>query len=134
MGDSIRAASHYVSIVAMPLAFALVATARPALTLLVGGAYQSGVIPLAVLALGSISSIVALLVGLLAYLLAMRALKAMSNADIDLLRRTLGPRSSRICDLLSRIVVRSNEALVLFDSNDDRNGMVWGRFSRPFGL
>jgi len=58
--DSIRTASRYVSLVAMPLAFALLATARPALTLLVGGAYQSGVIPLAVLALGSIASIIAL--------------------------------------------------------------------------
>jgi O-antigen/teichoic acid export membrane protein len=57
---SIRTASRYVSIVAMPLAFALLATARPALTLLVGGAYQGGVIPLAVLALGSIASIVAM--------------------------------------------------------------------------
>jgi len=46
-----------------------------------------------------------LAVGLLAYLLAMRALKAMSTADIDLLRRTLGPRSSRMCDILSRLVV-----------------------------
>ena len=210
LGDSVRAASRYVSIVAMPLAFALLAAARPALTLLVGGAYQGGVIPLAVLAVGSIASIVGLalgpvlvvlnettlaalasilpiplsvavalisipllgilgasiaravsmllgllltwyfvrrkitvrldfqailkslvasggmalvmealqllyysrfllpvylLVGLLAYLLAMRALKAMSTADIDLLRRTLGPRSSRMCDLLSRLVV-----------------------------
>jgi O-antigen/teichoic acid export membrane protein len=46
-----------------------------------------------------------LLVGLLAYLLAMRALKAMSTADFDLLRSTLGQRSSRMCDLLSRLVV-----------------------------
>jgi O-antigen/teichoic acid export membrane protein len=194
----------------MPLAFALLATARPALTLLVGGAYQSGVIPLDVLALGSIASIVTLLlgsvlvvlnetvldamvsilpipmsvcvalisipvlgilgasiaralsmflsllltwyfvrrkiavkldfqailksvlasggmalvmeafqlvyysrfllpayllVGLLVYLLGMRALKAVGTADIDLLRRTLGPRFSGACDLLSRVVV-----------------------------
>ena len=209
--DSIRTASRYVSIVAMPLAFALLATARPALTLLVGLSYQGGVIPLAVLALGSIASIIALslgpvlivlnetplaalasilpiplsvafafisipvlgilgasiaralsmllslvltwyflrrkitvkldtqailksvmasggmalvmevlqlfyysrfllpaylAVGLLIYLLAMRTLKAIGTADIDLLRRTLGPRSSRICDLLSRLVIR----------------------------
>ena len=208
--DSIRTASRYVSIVAMPLAFALLATARPTLTLLVGQAYQNGVIPLAVLALGSIASIIALslvpvlivlnettlaalasilpiplsvafafisipvlgivgasiaralsmllslvltwyfvrrkitvkldsqailkslvasgamamvmealqlfyysrfllpvylLIGALAYLLAMRALKAMSTADIDLLQRTLGPRSSRMCDFLSRLVL-----------------------------
>jgi O-antigen/teichoic acid export membrane protein len=44
-------------------------------------------------------------VGLLAYLLAMRALKAMNTSDIDLLRRTLGPRFSKVCDLLSRLVV-----------------------------
>jgi O-antigen/teichoic acid export membrane protein len=208
--DSIRTASRYVSIVAMPLAFALLATARPALTLFVGGAYQGGVIPLAVLALGSIASIVGLsfgsvlivlnetvlaaltaiipiplgvavefisipmlgilgasiaralsmlfslvltwyfvrhkisfkldsqailksvlasggmalameafqlvyysrfllpayvLVGLLVYILGMRALKAVGSADIDLLRHTLGPRFSAVCDLLSRIVV-----------------------------
>jgi hypothetical protein len=46
-----------------------------------------------------------LAVGFLAYLLGMRALKAMSTADIDLLRRILGPRLGRICDLLSRLVV-----------------------------
>jgi O-antigen/teichoic acid export membrane protein len=208
--DSIRTASRYASIVAMPLAFALLATARPALTLLVGGAYQGGTIPLAVLALGSIAGIVALalspvlivlnettlaalssivpiplgvafafilipvlgilgasiarafsmllslllvwyfvrrkiavkldsrailksivasggmalvmealqllhysrfllpvylLVGLLAYLLALRALKALTPADIDLIRRIFGPPSSRICNLLSRLVI-----------------------------
>ena len=208
--DSIRTASRYVSIVAMPLAFALIATARPALTLLVGGAYQGGVIPLAILALGSIASIVALslgpvlivlnettlaalasilpipfsvavalisipvlgivgasiaralsmllslvvtwffvgrkitikfdsqailkslvassalalaaeamqllyyskfllpvylLVAFLTYPLAMRALKAISTDDIDLLRRILGPRSGRICELLTWLVV-----------------------------
>jgi O-antigen/teichoic acid export membrane protein len=208
--DSIRTASRYASIVAMPLAFALLATARPALTLLVGGAYRGGVIPLAVLALGSIASIVALslgpvlivlnettlaalasilpiplsvgfalisipvlgilgasiaralsmllsllltwyflrrtivvkldlravlksmvasggmalvmealqlfyysrfllpvylLVGFLAYLLGMRALKAMTPADIDLIRRMLGPRFGRMCDFLSRLVL-----------------------------
>ena len=46
-----------------------------------------------------------LLVGLLAYLLALRTLKVMSKADIDLLRRILGPRFSRICDLLSWLVI-----------------------------
>jgi O-antigen/teichoic acid export membrane protein len=46
-----------------------------------------------------------LLVGFLAYILAMRALKAISSDDIDLLRRTLGSRFSRVCDLLSRLVV-----------------------------
>jgi O-antigen/teichoic acid export membrane protein len=210
--DSIRSASRYVAIVAMPLAFALIATARPALTLLVGVAYQGGVIPLAVLALGSVANIVGmslgpilvvlnetvlaaltsmlsiplgvaialvlvpvlgilgasiaralsmllsllltlyfvrreiafkfdskailksilasggmalvmealqllyysrfllpvyLLVGLLAYLLGMRALKAVSAADIDILRRTLGPRLGGMCGLLSRLAVPS---------------------------
>jgi O-antigen/teichoic acid export membrane protein len=194
----------------MPFAFALLATARPALTLLVGVSYQSGVVPLAVLALGSIASIVGmslspvlivlnetmlaaltsilpiplsvavefisipvlgilgasiaralsmllsflltwsflrrkitvkldskaivksvvagggmalvmealqlfyysrfllpayLAVGLLAYLLGMRALKAISTADINLLRGILGPRSGRMCDLLSWLVI-----------------------------
>jgi len=208
--NSIRTASRYVSIVGMPLAFALIAAARPALTLLVGGAYQGGVIPLAVLALGSIATIVAmslypvlivlnetklaalagvlpiplsvlvefisipvlgilgastaralsmllslvvtwyfvrrkitikfdsqvvlkslvaggamalvmealqlfyysrfllpvyLAVGFLAYLLGMRALKAITMADIDLFRRILGPRFGRTCDLLTWLVV-----------------------------
>jgi O-antigen/teichoic acid export membrane protein len=194
----------------MPLAFALLAASRPALTLLVGLPYQSGDIPLAVLALGSIASILALslgpalivlnettlaaltsilpiplsvavafisipvlgilgasiaralsmlislvliwyfvrrkivvkldsrailksvvasvgmalvmealqlmyysrfllpvylLVGLLAFLLALRALKVVSLADIDLIRRIFGPRFSRVCDLLSRLVL-----------------------------
>ena len=208
--DSARTASRYVSIVAMPLAFALLATARPILTLLVCVSYQSGAIPLAVLALGSIAAIVTLAlgpvlivlnettlaaltlilaipvsvavafisipvlgilgasiaralsmllsflltwyfvrrkitikldfqtilksvvagggmalvmealqlfyysrfllpaylaVGIFAYLLGMRALKAMSTRDIDLLRQILGPRSDRMCDLLSRLVI-----------------------------
>jgi O-antigen/teichoic acid export membrane protein len=46
-----------------------------------------------------------LLVGLIVYLLMLRALKAMSAADIDFLRRMLGPRFSRICNLLSRLLV-----------------------------
>jgi len=46
-----------------------------------------------------------LLAGLLAYLVALRALKAVTPADIDLLRRILGPRFSKICDLLSRLVI-----------------------------
>jgi hypothetical protein len=47
-----------------------------------------------------------LMVGVLVNLLAMRALRAMNTADIELLRQTLGPRFNRICDLLSRLVVR----------------------------
>jgi hypothetical protein len=46
-----------------------------------------------------------LAVGFLAYLLGMRELKAMGTADIDLLRRMLGPRFGRMCGLLSRLVV-----------------------------
>jgi len=46
-----------------------------------------------------------LAVGFLAYLLGMRALKAMGTADIDLLRRMLGPHFGRICDFLSRLVL-----------------------------
>jgi len=208
--DSVRVASRYAAIVAMPLAFALLATGQPALTLLVGVAYQSGVIPFDVLVVGSIASIVALsissvlivlnetvlaavvaivpiilgvgvalisipvlgilgasvaraismflslllswhfvgrkitikldfqailksvlasgcmalvmgafelvyysrfllpaylLVGLIVYLLGMRVLKAVGTADIDLLRRTLGPSFGGVCDLLSRVVV-----------------------------
>jgi O-antigen/teichoic acid export membrane protein len=46
-----------------------------------------------------------LAVGLLAYIIALRALKAMGTADIDLLRRMLGPRFGRMCDFLSRLVL-----------------------------
>ena len=210
--SSVDRASRYVSIVGVPIAFSLMATARPVLTLLVGGAYGGGTLPLAVLALASTASIIALslspilivlnetllaalasilpipigvavalisiptlgilgasiarglsmLLGLLmtwyfvrrkipvkldyeaimksivasvamalimealqllyysrfllplyllagvpVYLLAMRALKGMNTADIELLRQTLGPRfGGRICDFLSRLVVR----------------------------
>jgi hypothetical protein len=48
-----------------------------------------------------------LVVGAVVYLLAMRALRAVNTADIELLQQTLGPRfGGRICDLLSRLVVR----------------------------
>jgi O-antigen/teichoic acid export membrane protein len=210
--SSVERASRYVSIVAMPIGFALFATARSTLTLLVGLSYEGGAIPLAVLALASTASIIALslspilivlnetllaalasilpiplgvgvalisiptlgivgaaiarglsmvlgllltwyfvrrkipvkldyqaiiksvvasgtmalimeaiqllyysrfllplylVVGVLVYLLAMRALRAVNTADIELLRQTLGPRfGGRICDLLSRLVVR----------------------------
>ena len=209
--DSVYSASRYVSIVAMPIAFALLAVARPTITLLVGVGYANGVLPLAVLSLASVSTIIGmalgpilivlnetllaaltsllpiplsvglalisipvlgilgasvaralsmlvsllltwyfvrrkiavkldnqtimksitasvvmalvmeaiqllyysrfllpiyLFVGLLAYLLGMRALKAMSNADIDLLRRMLGSRFSGMCDLLSRLIIQ----------------------------
>jgi O-antigen/teichoic acid export membrane protein len=58
--DSVGAASRYVAIVTMPIGFALLAAARPALTLLVGVGYAGGVIPLAVLALASICTIIAM--------------------------------------------------------------------------
>jgi O-antigen/teichoic acid export membrane protein len=208
---SVERASRYVSIVAIPMAFALLSTARPALTLLVGRPYEGGALPLAILAFASTASIIALslgpvlivlnetllaaltsilplplsvgialisiptlgivgaaiarglsmilsllltwyfvrrkisakldyhavikslvasgamalimealqllyysrfllpiylAVGLLVYLLAMRALRGMNAADIELLRQTLGPRLGRICALLSRLVVR----------------------------
>ena len=44
-------ASRYVSLVIVPLAFGLVATAKPALTLFVGQAYVDGTIPLMILTL-----------------------------------------------------------------------------------
>jgi len=44
-----QAASRYVSLVTVPLAFGLLATAKPALTLFVGEAYLGGVVPLMVL-------------------------------------------------------------------------------------
>jgi len=77
--ESIRTASRYVSIVAMPLAFALMATARPALTLLVGKSYQGGIIPLAVLALGSTASIVGLSLSPVLIVLNETALAALSS-------------------------------------------------------
>jgi O-antigen/teichoic acid export membrane protein len=61
--DSVRTASRYVSLVAIPMAFALLALARPALTLLVGRPYEGGALPLAVMALASTASIIALSLG-----------------------------------------------------------------------
>lgn len=209
--DSVNIASRYVSIVAVPMAFALAAVSRPALTLLVGVEYAGGAIPLTILALASVSTIIAtaltpiliilnetllaaltsllplplsvgvaliaipvlgivgasvaralsmilslllawyfvrgkilikldyqaimkstlaggvmalameaaqllyysrfllplyLSVGLLVYLLVMRALRAVNAADVDLIRRMLGSRFSRICDLLSWFVLQ----------------------------
>jgi O-antigen/teichoic acid export membrane protein len=209
--DSVGVASRYVAIVAMPIGFALLGAAGPALTLLVGVQYAGGVVPLAVLALASVCTIIAtvltpvlivlnetllaalasllpiplsvvvalvsvpvlgivgasiaralsmilgllltwyfvrgkiavkldsqiivksivasvsmalameaiqllhynrfllplyLAVGFFIYLLAMRTLRAVNAADLYLIRRMLGPRFGRICDLLSRLVVR----------------------------
>ena len=59
LSDMIGHASRYISILAMPLAFGLLAIARPALSLLVGTSYEGGAIPLAVLALGSTATIIA---------------------------------------------------------------------------
>jgi O-antigen/teichoic acid export membrane protein len=47
-----------------------------------------------------------LAVGLFIYLLAMRTLRAVNADDLYLIRQMLGPRFSRICDLLSWLVVR----------------------------
>jgi O-antigen/teichoic acid export membrane protein len=58
--NAVRGASRYVSFAAMPLAFALLAGARPALTLFVGNRYAAGALPLAVLALGSTAAIISL--------------------------------------------------------------------------
>jgi O-antigen/teichoic acid export membrane protein len=44
-------ASRYVSLVTVPLAFGLLATAKPALTLFVGEAYVGGVVPVMILSL-----------------------------------------------------------------------------------
>jgi O-antigen/teichoic acid export membrane protein len=46
-----RLASRYVSLTMVPLAFGLLATARPALTLFVGKAYADGTLPLMILSL-----------------------------------------------------------------------------------
>jgi len=46
--NSIRAASRYVCLIAMPLSLGLAATAKPALTLFVGEAYAEGTTPLIV--------------------------------------------------------------------------------------
>jgi len=208
--DSVGVASRYVSIVAMPMAFILIAAARPALTLLVGVQYGGGIIPLAALALASVCTIIAMAlspvlivmnetllaalasllpipvsvvvalfsipvlgivgasiarglsmilsllltwyfvrrkipvkvdtqaimksivasgvmalvmeacqlwhysrfllslyvaVGLVVYLLAMRAMRGVNDADMNLIRQMLGPRFSRVCDFLSWLVV-----------------------------
>jgi O-antigen/teichoic acid export membrane protein len=61
--SSVSRASRYVAILGMPVAFALVAIARPALTLLVGRQYEGGSLPLAVLALASTTTIIATALG-----------------------------------------------------------------------
>jgi O-antigen/teichoic acid export membrane protein len=58
--SSVERASRYVSIVAIPLAFALLVTARPVLTLLVGRQYEGGALPLAVLSFASTATIISL--------------------------------------------------------------------------
>jgi O-antigen/teichoic acid export membrane protein len=49
--DAIRVASRYVCFIATPLALGLAATAKPALSLFVGGAYESGSAALEILSL-----------------------------------------------------------------------------------
>jgi O-antigen/teichoic acid export membrane protein len=49
--------------------------------------------------------LVYMVVGLVVYLLAMRALKALNPADIDIVRKTLGTRFRGLCDLLERLVL-----------------------------
>lgn len=67
--NSIRTASRYVCFIAMPLSFGLAATARPALTLFVGEAYEQGVIPLVIVSLFFALTLVSTaLVGLLVVL------------------------------------------------------------------
>lgn len=61
--DAVRHATRYVCIIDMPVAFALLAAARPALTLLVGNRYAPGALPLEILALGSAASIISLSLG-----------------------------------------------------------------------
>ena len=48
---AVRAASRYVSYVVVPLAVGLAATARPAISLFAGGAYETSASPLAILSL-----------------------------------------------------------------------------------
>jgi O-antigen/teichoic acid export membrane protein len=56
-------ASRYVSLVMVPLAFGLLATAKPALTLFVGQAYVGGVVPLMILCLAFALSAFSLALG-----------------------------------------------------------------------
>jgi len=51
MQDAMRSASRYVCLTATPLAFGMLATARPALTLFVGESYAEGSLPLMILSL-----------------------------------------------------------------------------------
>jgi len=54
------------------------------------------------------------LAGAALYLVAIRALRAATTTDIDLIRQVLGPRFNGLCDLLSHLVVLSNRSLLLF--------------------
>lgn len=58
-----RLASRYVSLVMVPLAFGLLATAKPALTLFVGEAYAGGAVPLMIFCLPSALSAFGLALG-----------------------------------------------------------------------
>jgi O-antigen/teichoic acid export membrane protein len=61
--SSVERASRYVSIVAIPLSFGLLVTARPALTLFAGRQYEGGALPLAVLSLASTATIISFSLG-----------------------------------------------------------------------
>jgi len=58
LGKAVRTASRYVVYVVVPLAVGLAVTARPAISLFAGGAYESGAIPLAILSLSSAATCV----------------------------------------------------------------------------
>jgi hypothetical protein len=49
--------------------------------------------------------LVYLSVGFVVYLLAMRALRAVNAADMNLIRQILGPRFCAVCDLLALLIV-----------------------------
>jgi len=77
-----RLASRYVSLVTVPLALGLLATAKPALTLFVGGSYVGGVVPVMVLSLAFALTVFGLALGpMLTALAETRAIMCITGAS-----------------------------------------------------
>ena len=80
-----RLGSRYVSLVMVPLAFGLFATAKPALTLFVGNTYAAGALPLMILSLASaLTTLSAVLSPMLTALAKTRAIMCITIGSVAL--------------------------------------------------
>lgn len=89
LGNAAKLATRYSSLIGVPLAFGLLATAKPALTLFVGQAYIEGTVPLIILCGIYALSIVGT-IALPPVLLALGATKLLSAIDIVTIIVSLG--------------------------------------------